>query len=260
MKKSTKMLSLILSVLTLLSVFSVANPVLAAEVNAKASESTENIDETTVSGNENTEPEEVEIISEIEEERSEYTKYFRMSDGSYVAAQYAQPVHYEENGKWKEYDYSVTKDESTENFVIENTDNKMSFPEEFKADNGAQIEVSARDYEIKFSPVVEKKLLKKYKGEIKEHKKLKSNEITEEILNVAPSEDVADKNDEKLKIANQKGAIAYEEVYKSVDLEYEISSNQVKESIVLNSKQDKNKFEFIVDTDGLFPKKESSVN
>ena len=59
------------------------------------------------------------------------------------------------------------------------------------------------------------------------------------------------------KIDNQKSAITYEEVYDKVDLEYEISSNQIKESIVLNSKQDKNKFEFIVDTDGLFPKKEN---
>ena len=66
-----------------------------------------------------------------------------------------------------------------------------------------------------------------------------------------------DELSEKLKIDNQKSAIAYEEIYDNVDLEYEISSNKIKESIVLNSKQDKNKFEFIVDTDGLFPKKET---
>ena len=50
-----------------------------------------------------------------------------------------------------------------------------------------------------------------------------------------------------IKIDNQKSAIVYEDVYSNVDFEYEISSNQIKESIVLNSKQDKNKFEFTVD-------------
>ena len=255
MKKSTKILSLILSVLTLLSVFSVATPVFAAEVT---SESAETIDDMTISSEETEETEQAEIVSEIEDMRTEHTKYFRMSDGSYMAAQYAQPVHYEENGEWKEYDYSITEDENE--FVIENSDSEMSFPEEFSEDNEAQIEVSAREYDIKFSPVLDKKIFsdsKKQKGKVKDHKELKSNKIIEEFTEEAPIDESADKNSEKLKIDNQKSAIAYEEVYSNVDLEYEISSNQIKESIVLNSKQDKEKFEFTLDTDGLFPKKET---
>ena len=113
MKKSTKILSLILSVVTLLSVFSTATPVFAEEVTELTSESTENVNDVTVSSEE-TETEvneEAEIVSEIEDMRTEYTKYFRMSDGSYMAAQYAQPVHYEENGEWKEYDYIITSNE-----------------------------------------------------------------------------------------------------------------------------------------------------
>lgn len=34
-------------------------------------------------------------IAEITEERDTYTKVFRMSDGSYTAAVYPQPVHFE---------------------------------------------------------------------------------------------------------------------------------------------------------------------
>ncbi len=258
MKKSTKILSLILSVLTLLSVFSVATPVFATEVTGNTSENAENVDDITVSSEETeTEENEAEIVSEMEDMRTEYTKYFRMSDGSYMAAQYAQPIHYEENGEWKEYDYSITEDTNENEFVIENSDSEMSFPEEF-SDDEAQIEVSAREYDIKFSPVVEKKLFNKNsKGKVKDHKKLKSNEIIEDFTEEAPVDESTDKNAEKLKIDNQKSAIAYEEVYDNIDLEYEISSNQIKESIVLNSKQDKSKFEFTVDTDGLFPKKET---
>ena len=258
MKKSTKILSLILSVLTLLGVFSVATPVLATEVTEYTNASAENVDDKGVSSEEaeTEENEEAEIVSEIEDMRTEHTKYFRMSDGSYMAAQYAQPVHYKENGEWKEYDYSITENESE--FLIENSDSEMSFPEEFETDDSAQIEVSAREYDIKFSPVVEKKLFNKNpKGKVKDHKNLKSNEIIEEFSEEVIPQENSNKNDEKLKIDNQKSAIAYEEVYSDVDLEYEISSNQIKESIVLNSKQDKNKFEFIVDTDGLFPKKEA---
>ncbi|MGN0526793.1 MAG: DNRLRE domain-containing protein, partial [Acutalibacteraceae bacterium] len=261
MKKATKILSFILSVLMLFSVFSAATPVFAAEVNELTSESAENedIDVSEEIGEDTEETGQAEIISEITDMRTEYTKYFRMSDGSYMAAQYAQPVHYEENGEWKEYDYSITEKENSEKteFVIENSDSDISFPEEFKEDGSAQIEVSARDYEIKFSPVTENRFFKKSKGEVKEYKKLKSNKIIEEFTQEASVDESADKNSEKLKIDNQKSAIAYKEIYNDVDLEYEISSNQIKESIVLNSKQEKNKFEFVVDTDGLFPKKEA---
>ena len=191
MKKTTKILSLILSVLTLFSVFSVATPVFAEEVTEATSESSEIIDETPVTEETETEVnEEAEIVSEIEDMRTEHTKYFRMSDGSYMAAQYAQPVHYEENGEWKEYDYSIT--ENTNEFVIENSDSEMSFPEEFSEDNETQIEVSAREYDIKFSPVLDKKIFKnteKQKGKVKYHKHLKSNEIASGFLEEAPAEE-----------------------------------------------------------------------
>ena len=195
--------------MTLLSVFSAATPVFAEEITEITSGSTENVDDMTVSSEETEteETEEVEIVSEIEDMRTEYTKYFRMSDGSYMAAQYAQPVHFKENGEWKEYDYSITKEESTNDFVIENSDNEMSFPEEFSEDNETQIEVSAREYDIKFSPVFDKKIFnnsEKQKGKVKDHKKLKSNEIIEEFTEEAPIDESADKNAKKLKIDNQK--------------------------------------------------------
>lgn len=37
------------------------------------------------------------IVGELVSERDEYTKYFRMSDGSTMAAQYEYPVHYKDN-------------------------------------------------------------------------------------------------------------------------------------------------------------------
>lgn len=52
-------------------------------------------------------------IAEITEERDTYTKVFRMSDGSYTAAVYPQPVHFEQEGEMKEIDNTlelVTKD------------------------------------------------------------------------------------------------------------------------------------------------------
>ena len=46
-------------------------------------------------------------IAEITEERDTYTKVFRMSDGSYTAAVYPQPVHFEQEGEMKEIDNTL---------------------------------------------------------------------------------------------------------------------------------------------------------
>ncbi|MBR2877121.1 MAG: RHS repeat protein, partial [Clostridia bacterium] len=267
MKKRIKVLSVILAVLTLFGVFSVATPVFAAEISEETELNTEIIEETEENA-EDTEKEEVEseasaeeaeIICEIEEMRTADTKYFRLSDGSYMAASYTAPVHYKENGEWKEYDYSIEERVNEEEFVIENTDQGMTFPEEFKEDNSEQISVSADEYEIKFSPVVENKLFKKTKGEARKSEELKSNRIRENFSGGEAVNEKGEKPTEKnkmLMVSNQKSALTYENIYNEVDIEYEVSPNKIKESIVLNSKQDKNKFEFVVDTDGLYPKKE----
>ena len=40
-----------------------------------------------------------EIVEEIEENRTEYTKEFKLSNGLHMAVVYGDPVHYENNGQ-----------------------------------------------------------------------------------------------------------------------------------------------------------------
>lgn len=48
------------------------------------------------------------ISFEVEALREENIKQFRMNDGSYIAVQYATPVHYEdENGQWQDIDNTL---------------------------------------------------------------------------------------------------------------------------------------------------------
>lgn len=54
------------------------------------------------------------ILSEISEKREEYSKQFRLDDGSYMAVSYDQPVHFKDNeGKWIEYDNSLIEEKSS---------------------------------------------------------------------------------------------------------------------------------------------------
>lgn len=59
------------------------------------------------------------FVSEVDTLRDEYTKHFRCEDGTFVAVVYNTPVHYQENGKWKDIDNTLVS--NTQNSIAKNT-------------------------------------------------------------------------------------------------------------------------------------------
>ena len=47
------------------------------------------------------------VIGEVTEKRTEYSKDFLLSNGNHVAAVYADPIHYEKDGAWQEIDNTL---------------------------------------------------------------------------------------------------------------------------------------------------------
>ena len=47
------------------------------------------------------------IIRELTDERTQNTKRFQKDDGTFEVVQYAKPVHYLDNGKWKDIDNTL---------------------------------------------------------------------------------------------------------------------------------------------------------
>ena len=94
MKKSLKILSVFLAVLTFFSILSAATPVLAADVNEyiAGKEYTEKLLTEVV---ENNTEEKAPIVKEVEEKRDEYQKVYLREDGTYTAVISKTPVHYE---------------------------------------------------------------------------------------------------------------------------------------------------------------------
>lgn len=96
--------AMVLAVLMVVLIPVQAGAVITPELTAAAKSTAEGIDHL----EEETEP--PSILAEVEEDRDEFTKHFRMSDGSYMAVQYEYPVHFEDkDGDWAEYDNSMTE-------------------------------------------------------------------------------------------------------------------------------------------------------
>lgn len=94
MKKIKKTLSIFLAIIMMLTTFSVTIPVFAEEnlfVNRSISNELIAQEEMTSK-----------IVGEMDDLREECSKHFICEDGSFIVATYSVPVHYKENGRWKE--------------------------------------------------------------------------------------------------------------------------------------------------------------
>lgn len=110
-KPFQSLIAIVLVVITVFSTVSVSAEPLSEAVKAEQATS-ENIDEGNAPA---------EFLEEEIEKREENTKYFKMSDGTIQAAQYSVPVHFEQDGKWVDYDNTleeVDADESELNHKI----------------------------------------------------------------------------------------------------------------------------------------------
>ncbi len=215
MKLLKKTLAVILVMLTLFTTCTVAMPVFA-----------ENEEVNIIETKENTEPE---IISEITEKREENIKHFLMSDGSFVVAQYDNPVHYQDDsGQWLDINNTISEiaatTEQTELFGTDKLYSTNNIAENVvfadKSNSNTLVAYEAKDYPISFNYQSAKK----------------SN-----IQIVENNEELAG-NDAFLTLPNVTQEVLYENVFTDVDLQYIVSPDGLKENIILKSKRAQNKF------------------
>ncbi len=114
MRTSKKVLAILLTIATLIGIFSCATTVFAEDLNEYAENKAyqENLLTETVE----TEQEKAEIVCEVTEKRDEYSKTYKRADGSYTSIVSQVPLHTYEDGQWNEIDdYVEIQEDSIEN-------------------------------------------------------------------------------------------------------------------------------------------------
>lgn len=238
MKKGLRIACKILSVfLSILLVVQIAPMEIMANAynEATVNENTENALDVSTDEVDTTESK-AEIIAEETSKREENVKHFRMSDGSYKAAQYDVPVHFMLNGEWTDYDNTLTEvdadDEENENKLVKNKDLKNTLA----------------DYTVRLS---KKTNGKKFVRIEKDGYKLSWYYINAKKSTAQIAEIAADDDDATLEKLSSR--VTYEDVYKNTDFEYIISSNGLKENIILKKSNAKTTFEAEYKANGLTP-------
>lgn len=191
------------------------------------------------------------IIDEIESLRSEFEKHFLREDGSYVVATYSNPVHYEEDGKWKEINNSLilTNDEKSESgnamYVTKSSPTSISIPQCFS--NEQKISATNKGYTISFGVNnTTNAQLSKTATIINDVNNLSSIKSANDVslfetnsTNTITSKNskIETYNQDIMTVKNQVGSVVYEDIFFGTDLEYIVTTNTIKENIVVNEQQ-----------------------
>lgn len=220
MKTSKKFLSVFMAILMLFTTFSMVMPVFA-EYKAEI-ESDTNVE---ISEEENR----TYIVSENIDKRTETTKQFLMSDGSFLFAQYNSSVHYlAEDNEWLDVDNSLNEAVATttqselfgQSNIIRTNNQETNFVFAEKANSNTLVLFEDEKYSISLNY----QSMNNSKAKIKE------------------KEDSFDGDDAFLNLSNLTDEIIYENVYENVDLQYIVSSNGFKENIILKNATAQNSF------------------
>ena len=208
------------------------------------------------------------IVSEVTEMREESVKYFLCDDGSYIAATYAAPVHYNENGVWKEIDNTLTPSSksgetvySTKGGLNVTVPSELGSGKRFTATNGGytisfgvksidnSLPAQAKVVETDALPSVVKM---NSTAEISDEK-VTASSMAQKAETLTEKQKVEKYNNEQMTVDKQSGAVVYKGFNQQSDLEYIVTSNSLKENIVVYKPQAEYVYSFDLDSDGLIP-------
>lgn len=207
MTKSTKILSLVLSVIMLFGVFSASTPVFAADL-AEAAEEKEYRDNL-LTETVDAESEKAEIVCEVEEKRDEYSKTFKRKDGSYTTVISEMPLHTQKDGEWEEIDNTLQVSDE----VLKNADGVYDIEFPGTISENEKITVTNDGESIAFS--------------------VNNIESAQGIVTVPETggNDIAENG-----LSKAVSGITYESVDENTDVQYIVSPNSVKENIIVNDR------------------------
>lgn len=229
------------------------------------------------------------ITGEDKSLRKENEKHFRHKDGSYSAVLYAAPVHYKDSfGNWQDVDNSlVMKSDESGNAVYSPTasGNNIQIPRTFS--DGQTMLVEKDGYKIELGIMTDRSIEDMQPGiiaspevPIGENPNANSSINANDILSALPSEDsIADiqgvvreeesnafnslsastplsaeeANARTVNADTHDSTISYSDLFNGDNLEYTVSSDRIKESIIVQSQKDKYIYAFSLMYDGLNP-------
>ena len=240
--RATKLLALFLAFV--FSLYLVPTEVLAAEIGSQSAVQAEIDTETAAEEN-------PEIVTELAEGRGRFQKEYLLSNGQRMLAVYPTAVHYEEDGEWREIDNTLRREQRGSEDVYRNTAGAWDVTLPASLDGGGAVELTKDEGTLRFY----------FTGELNGRTDVVSDsadaspdaddvqtEVSTAVENVQTSSlqvaspELSFSEDDKTLEATISDKLntgaSYADVYRGVDVRYDLQSDILKESIVIRSASD----------------------
>lgn len=183
-------------------------------------------------------------LEEIVDLREENVKHFRLSDGSYQAVVYSEAVHRRSaNGKWVDIDNRLSEVTTTTGTRYSTADGRVSFAAQ--AGSGSRVmTLSEKGYRISLS-LATGTGLETSSADVRNHEAR-----TDTLLRASGVSDSAERVG-ILSDVNNTTKITYPGLLADTDLEYILSSNRVKENVILYAPASSYEYRFDLQLEGL---------
>lgn len=182
------------------------------------------------------------IITEETEKRDAYTKYFLTEQNAHMVAMYPDPVHYEEDGQWKDIDNTLTLQENEDNEqVYQNIASNVQVQIAKTSDTDELVSIERDGIEISWGLAPQEVLTRA--------NKIEEKQVSEFIVDTPPvaayansiekpetPEEVEEYNMEQAQLSTVKSSGMYSEILPNIDIQYVVQSNTVKENIILKDR------------------------
>ena len=171
---------------------------------------------------------EAEILYEVEEKRDEHTKVYKKSNGTYTAVMTEEPLHYLDEGVWKEINNSMILNGS----IYTNLNNLFNVELPKNIDEDKELTVEKDGFELSFSV-----------DNIENSSAIVENNIVASDTEI----ESADKA-----ISQTQSSVTYSDIANNTDLQYIVTPNSIKENIIVSNKESvKDTYAFTFETNGL---------
>ena len=184
------------------------------------------------------------VLGEDESLRDEYTKYFRLSDGSYAAAAYEEAVHYlDGTGSWKEIDNRLADSASADDGFsgLENRQNNVKIKFAKKSNSRYLYRIKDGSYSI-YVGADQKGAAPVYS-------------VSAVLRQSGAEEDAPEKRsvNEAASLRKNIAAVTYPGLWENTDLEYVVNGTSVKENIIIQKAGGDYRYSFTIKLKNLVP-------
>lgn len=240
--KGYKILSLVLATSIFITAF--PNPIFAAAEQNPVSEPVPTPVQAVDTSSKAITDNEAQIVGEVIDKREENVKHFLLDDMTYEAVVYPEPVHFQQNGQWKDIDNTLTtaKDENNVD-ILENKSNSYKIRVAKTSKANKLVKIKKDRYELSWNI-----------GNVKDTPATVKAVNTKEIQALS-------KNEKATTLTKLQSTVIFPEIFANTDLEYIVTPDDVKENIILRQKVENPQYTMNIFTQNLSAKllKDNSV-